>query len=80
MGWQLAFVLWFKLLMMSELSKLNVFTFLTPVFGITMGILFYRETMHNLKAIGVVIIIAGIFLVTYSENIDPITKPSAKTN
>jgi len=67
-GTALVFVLWFKLLTISALSRLNVFTFLTPVFGIVMGVLFYSETMHYLDVVGVLIIISGIFLVTRNEN------------
>lgn len=66
-GTALAFVIWFKLLTLSDLSKLNVFSFLTPVFGVAMGILLYSEKMDYLVATGVATIIVGIILVTRAD-------------
>lgn len=80
LGTALVFVLWFKLLTITELSKLNVFTFLTPVFGLAMGIVFYSETMHFLEAVGIAIIIAGIYFVTRSERSETGIILSSKTN
>lgn len=80
LGTALPFVLWFKLLSRSTLNKLNVFTFLTPVFGIAMGVFLYSETMHYLETTGVVIIIVGIFLVTHSENSEPISRILKQTS
>ena len=41
-GTSAVFVLWFWLLHRAALSRLNVFTFLTPIFGLLMGMVFFK--------------------------------------
>jgi drug/metabolite transporter (DMT)-like permease len=63
LGTAAAFVLWFALLSHAPLNELNVFTFLTPVFGLVLGALFFGEHMHGVAVPGVVLSLGGIYLV-----------------
>lgn len=65
-GTSAAFVLWFSLLRRARLSQLNVFTFLTPIFGLLMGALFFAETLHGLEFVGIVLSLLGIYGVSRS--------------
>ena len=65
-GTALPFALWFKLLSKFELTKLNVYTFLTPVFGVAIGVFLYNEVLGYWQIAGVVVITLGIILVTRS--------------
>lgn len=59
-GTALAFTLWFSLLHRAELTRLNTFTFLTPVFALIIGALFFAETLTLLELGGVLLILAGL--------------------
>lgn len=59
-----AFVLWFTLLQHATLSRLNVFTFLTPIFGLAMGVAFFSERLHTLELAGIGLSLLGIYGVT----------------
>jgi drug/metabolite transporter (DMT)-like permease len=59
-GTALAFTLWFSLLHRGELTRLNTFTFLTPVFALIIGALFFAETLSLLELGGVFLILAGL--------------------
>jgi len=58
-------VLWFALLERVELSRINVFTFLTPVFGLIVGNLYFNEKLENIDIIGIILCILSIYLVSY---------------
>lgn len=64
-GSGLVYWLWFSILETSELNRANAFTFLIPVFGISIGVVFYGETVSWLQASGIVLTIAGVALVNY---------------
>ncbi len=63
-GTAVPFILWFWLMDKAPLYKLNVFSFLTPVFGLAMGIFYFNETLSPLQWFGVLIIGCAIFLAT----------------
>ena len=46
------------------LNQANAFSFLIPVFGLSMGVLFYGETLGLLKLLGIILAIIGVVLVT----------------
>lgn len=46
LGTALAFALWFSLLRRGGLTRLNIFTFLTPVLALAIGVLFYGESLR----------------------------------
>jgi drug/metabolite transporter (DMT)-like permease len=59
-GTSVAFVLWFTLLQHATLSRLNVFTFLTPIFGLVLGAAFFAERLHTLELAGIGLSLLGI--------------------
>jgi len=63
LGTSAAFVLWFWLLERASLSRLNAFSFLTPIFGLLMGGLFFGERLSGLAIAGVVLSLLGIHAV-----------------
>lgn len=64
LGTSLAFVLWFSLLRRASLSQLNVFTFLTPIFGLLIGVIWFAEKLNGLTYSGIVLSLIGIFAVS----------------
>jgi len=63
-GTAIAFWLWQVTLSKLELSKANVFSFLVPVFGLTIGSTFFGERLTVLIAAGTFIATAGVLLTT----------------
>lgn len=63
-GSALVYVLWMSVLREVPLNKANVYSFLVPVFGLTMGFLFYGESLGPIKLAGIVLAIIGVVLVT----------------
>ncbi|MCB2141346.1 DMT family transporter [bacterium] len=61
-GTALVFVIWYWLLGRSELNRANAFTFLTPVFGLAMGWLFFEERMGPVQWTGIALTLCGVFL------------------
>jgi drug/metabolite transporter (DMT)-like permease len=55
-----ASLLWFFLVQKQELIKLTAFTFLTPVFGLLLAEIFFREPLSALNALGLLLTIAGV--------------------
>lgn len=62
-GSSLAFWLWFEALERVELNQANAFTFLVPIFGLTIGAAFFGERLEAIQAAGVVLVLTGIWLV-----------------
>lgn len=60
LGTAAAFWLWFALLHRASLSQLNVYTFLTPVFGLVMGNVFFDEQIPALAFAGIALSVLGI--------------------
>jgi|TARA_R110001592_G_scaffold177818_1_gene418276 drug/metabolite transporter (DMT)-like permease len=54
--------LWFGLLARAPLNQLNVFSFLTPVFGLLIGYLFFEERLQLVQALGILVVLCGIAL------------------
>ena len=71
LGTSAAFALWFSLLHRASLSQLNVFTFLTPIFGLIIGVLWFDESLFGLTLTGVALCLIGI----YAVNRSPVTEP-----
>lgn len=57
-------VLWFYLLQRARLTQLNVFTFLTPIFGLVIGRVFFAEQVPPVAVGGIALSLVGIHLVT----------------
>lgn len=58
-------VLWFSLLGRVELRRINMFTFLTPIFALIMGNLYFNETQESIDIIGIALCISSIYLVSF---------------
>ena len=50
-----------------ELTKANAFTFLVPIFGLSMGVIFYEEKLSLLVLAGAFITISGITYMNLHE-------------
>ncbi|MEQ9145633.1 MAG: DMT family transporter [Parvibaculaceae bacterium] len=63
-GTALVYWLWFSVLEQAPLNRANAFSFLIPIFGLTMGALFYGETFGWAQLVGITLTILGVGLVT----------------
>jgi drug/metabolite transporter (DMT)-like permease len=82
LGTALPFVLWFGLLRHATLTQLNVFSFLTPVFGLLAGGLFFEERTGSVQIGGIVLSLVGIYLVSRSprsQGADRLHGPTSAT-
>jgi drug/metabolite transporter (DMT)-like permease len=57
------FLAWFALIQRYSASRLSVFTFLTPLFGVAAGHIVLGEPITPAFAVAVVLVIAGLVLV-----------------
>jgi drug/metabolite transporter (DMT)-like permease len=62
-GTALVYWLWCIVLEQMELTRANVFSFLVPVFGLTMGVVFFQERMGLMSVLGIGLTLLGIFFV-----------------
>jgi drug/metabolite transporter (DMT)-like permease len=74
-GTSAAFALWFFLLQRAKLSQLNVFTFLTPIFGLAMGAMFFAEQLHAVAIIGIGLSLVGIYAVSRPSRTTVVASP-----
>ncbi len=58
-----SYLAWFWLLTKYLVSRIVVFSFFTPLFGVLAGVLILKEPMTNLFALSVLFVGAGIYLV-----------------
>lgn len=72
-GTALAFVLWFSLMHRNRLTRLNTFTFLTPVFALIIGAFFFNERLDWLEIGGILLILIGIAWMSWKESSVPDT-------
>jgi len=62
-GSALVYWLWFSALETVPLNRANAFSFLIPVFGLTLGIVVYGEWLSVLQIVGIAMIFLGIAMV-----------------
>ena len=62
-GSALVYWLWISILEKTPLNRANAFSFLVPVFGLTMGVMFYSETLGWPEFVGIALTLGGIGLV-----------------
>jgi drug/metabolite transporter (DMT)-like permease len=62
-GSALVTVLWFHLLERAPLTRLNSFTFLTPIFGLLLGRIFFAERFGLAEVAGMVFIVIGVQMI-----------------
>jgi probable blue pigment (indigoidine) exporter len=63
-GTALTFLLWFRLLQDSEVSRLSTYNFLVPVFGVALGVLLLGEVIRWMTGIGVLLVLVGVLVVS----------------
>ena len=63
-------VIWYYLLHRLPLNRLNPFTFLTPVFGLLLGGLFFGERLGVIEGAGIIVTVLAIQLVVIRGNTD----------
>jgi|TARA_R110002096_G_scaffold112734_4_gene245408 drug/metabolite transporter (DMT)-like permease len=69
LGTALPYILWFWLMDKAPLYKLNVFSFLTPIFGLILGSVYFSESLSLYQWGGVFIIVVAILWVNkFSKN------------
>jgi len=57
------YLLWFWLLPRYLANRLMVFTFLTPLFGVTFGVVFLNEQVSPVFGLAALLVVTGIALV-----------------
>ena len=62
-GTALAYWLWYRVLGEVELNRANAFSFLVPIFGLAMGVMFFQESIGIFTATGIGLTVLGIVLV-----------------
>lgn len=65
-GSALVYWLWFSVLEEVELNRAIVFSFLVPIFGLTIGAVFFGERLSVMQLSGILLVIAGIVFVNLS--------------
>lgn len=71
LGTALVYWLWISVLETAPLNQANAFSFLIPIFGMTLGLMFFDETLSWPQILGVSLTLAGIILVTRYGVITP---------
>lgn len=66
LGTALASLLWFRLLHRASLGRLTTFSFLTPVFGLILGLTLFGERLGGVEILGIVVALFGVWQVTRS--------------
>jgi len=72
-----SYLAWFWLLRRYLASSLSVFSFMTPLFGVSAGVLVLHERADASFAVGAVLVLAGILVVSAPGLLRP--RPSLKT-
>ena len=67
LGTAVASLLWFQLLQRVQLSRLNTFTFLTPLIGLSIGLGFYDERLTTTEWFGGALVVLAILLTTWRQ-------------
>ena len=62
-GSALVYWVWFSVLEEVELNRAIVFSFLVPIFGLTIGALFFGERLSGIQFSGIALVILGIVFV-----------------
>ena len=65
-GTALPFAIWFWLMEKAPLYQLNVYSFLTPIFGLYFGYMFFSESLSFAQWLGVILVIFAIPLASIS--------------
>lgn len=64
LGTAFVYWLWYTILAKVPLNRANAFSFLVPIFGLAMGVMFYDESLTWPQYSGIILTIIGVTLVT----------------
>ena len=80
-GTALVYWLWLSVLETRTLNSANAFSFLVPIFGLSLGIAFYGEALTVAVAVGASLAFLGILLVNRTHRSNPTTntQPAPET-
>lgn len=69
------YLAWFWMLRRYNVSQLSAFLFLSPLFGVSFGVLLLHESMDRFFVLGAVLVLIGIYLVTGSPKakVEPVS-------
>ncbi len=70
-GTALVYWLWYSILKKVPLNRANAFSFLIPIFGLSMGVLLYGETIGWLGITGIILALSGVVLVNRNVRVRP---------
>jgi drug/metabolite transporter (DMT)-like permease len=70
-GTALVYWLWLSVLETLPLNRANSFTFLVPIFGLSMGVAFYGEALTVSMTAGAAVAFLGILLVSHDHHTAP---------
>lgn len=70
-GTAIAFVIYYKILERTSASYLSLVTYLMPIYGVILGVLFMNETISLEMIVGMVLILGGIMVVNFKRTIKP---------
>jgi len=59
-----AFLVWFSMLRRYNASQISVFLFLSPLFGVSFGVLLLHEKVDGFFVAGTLLVLSGIYLVS----------------
>lgn len=74
-GTAIAFVIYYKILERTSASYLSLVTYLMPIYGVILGVLFMNEIISIEMIGGMLLILAGILVVNYKRTVI-VTKPT----
>ena len=74
LGTALAWVLWFRLVDMAEVSVIAPYTFFVPLLSVVIGVVWLHEKINSTFIIGFVVIALGIYLVNRRANSEELTE------
>ena len=74
-----SYLAWFWLLRRYLASRLSILSFMTPLFGVSFGVLFLDEPLDAAFVLGALLVLGGILLVSGSALLRETARPGALT-
>jgi drug/metabolite transporter (DMT)-like permease len=74
------YLAWFSLLRRYHASQLSAFLFMTPLFGVSFGVLLLNDPLDPFFAVGALLVLTGITLASRQQPFKPATQPPATTS
>jgi drug/metabolite transporter (DMT)-like permease len=74
------YLAWFSLLRRYHASQLSAFLFMTPLFGVSFGVLLLNDPLDPFFAVGALLVLIGITLASRQQPFKPATPTPATTS